>query len=285
MTTLHDDRPLQRAGHIGDVDNRYCGAAVFAELAHTLVDPSELVARACGVSGMSAEDREVVRAIALALTSPDARVWPLKLARTLASYGNAHAGLHGAQLLNAGVTMGPGAHASCAASLRWLHDRVGDDPAGDALAAALDEHDRHNRRFCGFGVPLRPFDERIVGLNACLRGHAATRRRYWRFALRVGDAVKARDGIEPNIVLPLSALMLDLGFTPRRCAVFAGAMISHCFTAHAVEAAEQDGPWLSSLPAAAIDDRSPPLRSSTPRPAAATASGPGSTVPRRSLPW
>jgi hypothetical protein len=282
MSLAHESRPLQRAGHIGDVDNRYCGAAVFAELARSLVDPSELVARACGVTRLSDDDRGVVRAIALALTSPDARVWPLKLARTLASYGNAHAGVHGAQLLNAGVTMGPGAHASCAASLVWLHERTGDDPTDAVLDAALAEHAQDHRRFIGFGVPMRAYDERIVGLHACLRGHVATRRRYWCYALRIADAVRARDRVEPNIVLPLSALMLDLGFSPRRCGVFAGAMISHCFMAHAVEAAEQDGPWLQTVPATSIDDRSPPLRRSVePR----TPAGSGSTVPRRSLPW
>jgi hypothetical protein len=96
--------------------------------------------------------------------------------------------------------------------------------------------------------------------------------------------MKRREPIEPNIVLPLSALMLDLGFAPERCGDFAGAMMTHVFLAHAVEAAEHDGPWLQALPAAAIDDRSPPLRRSVEATPPARA-GAGSNAPRRSLAW
>lgn len=279
-------RPVQRVGHIGNADNRFCGAAVFGELARQLVDTGELTARACGAGALSAIDRDVVRLIALALTSPDARVWPLKLARTLASYGNPQAGMYGAQLLNRNDTMGPGAIGSCARSLRWLRARVGDDARDEALAAAVGEHLAERGRIAGFGVPLRPRDERLLALHEALRDHPAIERPTWGFHLRVIAAVQARSAVEPNVVMPVAALALDAGIPAERCGIFGGLLMAHLFAAHAAEAAEHDGPWLQAMPASSLDDRSPPLRRSPAAAAAAAASrGPGSMGPRRSLPW
>lgn len=282
-------RPVQRVGHIGHTDNRFCGAAVFGELAHQIVDAAELQARACGLRAMTALDRDVMRIIALALTSPDARVWPLRLARTLACHGNPYAGMFGAQLINHNRSMGPGVISGAAAMLRRLRARAGEAPEPEVLDGAVAEYLAEHHRLAGCGVPLRAQDERLIAVHKLLAAHAAATRPTWRFYERLIAVVRAR-GIEPNVALPLAALMLDLGFEPSRCGPFASLMIAHTFTAHALEAADHDGPWMQRLPDDAIEDRSPPLRVS-PAAAAAAArrssagSASGSVAPRRCLPW
>lgn len=277
-------RPIQRAGHIGDRDNRFCGAAVFGELAGQVREAIELLARACGLPALTAIDRDVVRMIALATASPDARVWPLKLARTLACYGNPYAGMYGAQLITRNEHIGPGVASAGAAALVWLRERAGDDADDAAIDAAVGEHLATRGRIGGFGVPMRPEDERLVALRVWMTGHPAAARPAWRLHERIIPAMRARESIEPNIAIALSALMLDLGLPPHRCGPFLSLVMNHTFAAHALEAAEQDGPWLQRLPLDAIDDRSAPPRR-TPAAEAAAARSTGSTVPRRCLSW
>lgn len=255
-------RPLQRIGHIGTDDNRFCGAAVFAELAPTVDSQVELVARALGIPHLAAIDREVLRAISLGLCSPDARVWPLKLTRTLAAYGNPYAGFFGAQLVTASDRIGPGATAAAAASLCWLRAEVGDDPDPDRLAAAVARHVATRGRIAGFGVPFRDEDERLVFLRRHLASHPASRRPTWRLFEALAAAMRTRHQLAPNIVIAMAALLVDLGCPPPRAGLLATLLMTHTFAGHAAEAAELDGPWLRELPISAIDDRSRPPRRS-----------------------
>jgi hypothetical protein len=210
-------RPIQRAGHIGDRDNRFCGHGVFTELHAAIRDPFELVALAFGVR-LAEGDREVVRCMALALCSPDARVWPLKLARTLAAYGNPIAGSFGAQLASDSDRMGPGTAAGAAASLVWLAEELAaagvdastDDATLDAaLAAAVERHRACRGRIMGFGVPFRAEDERLLALREMLAGHPATRRPTWRLFERLARVMRGHGGLAPNIVIALAALLVD----------------------------------------------------------------------------
>ena len=97
-----------RVGLIVDGDNRYLGRSVFAEWVHLLKDPGDGLLVALGLPEPTAQAREVLGLLVLGLTSPDARVWPLKLTRLLASHGDPLAGYFGAQLVSAGKLMGPG---------------------------------------------------------------------------------------------------------------------------------------------------------------------------------
>lgn len=279
-------RPIQRVGHIGYEDNRFCGASVFGELAHSVRGPGDLLARAFGMATLTDADREVLRCITLCTTSPDARVWPLKMTRTLASYGNPFAGFFGAQLGNASDRMGPGTTSTAAASLVWIRDRVGDDPTPAAIAAAVADHLATRGRIAGFGVPFRPEDERLLFLHRMLARHPATRRPAWRLHLLIVDAMRAAEGIEPNVLFPFAALLLDLGLPAHRAGMFISLIMAHTFAAHALEAAEQDGPHLRELPIAAIEDRSAAPRQSPAAAAARQAIGGSSATPaRRSLAW
>ncbi len=278
-------RPIQRVGHIGDVDNRFCGAAVFAELATTTVNPIDLMARAFGMPALDDDGRELLRCVALAVVSPDARVWPLKMTRALASYGNPYAGFFGAQLGSASDRMGPGTAAVGAASLVWIRQQVGAAPTAEAVAAAVAEHVATRGRIAGFGVPMRPEDERLLGLRTLLERHPARDRPNWRLHLLVADAIRASQQLEPNIVIALAALLLDLGLAPHRAGIFVSVMMAPTFVAHALEASDHDGPYLRELPMAAIEDRSTPPRRTAAAAAAIPAGGSMQMAPRRSLAW
>lgn len=286
-------RPIQRAGHIGDADNRFCGAPVFAELAPRGADAIDLIARAAGLPPLSRVDRDALRLVTLCVTSPDARVWPLKVARTLASYGSAAAGLYGAQLGNGGTIMGPGTAANGARSLAWLRARIGDDPTDDAIAEAIAAHTATRGRLAGFGVPLREQDERVLGLRRLAAAHPMAARPHYRLVERVIDVMRAREGVEPNIVAYAVAIFLDLGLAPHRAGILLSLLMTQNFAAHAIEAADTDGDALRELPAAALEDRTAPARR-TPAALAEAAAGSASSPralgaagfgPRRSLAW
>jgi hypothetical protein len=284
-------RPIQRAGHIGDRDNRFCGHGVFTDLRAAIRDPFELVALAFGVR-LAEGDREVVRCMALALCSPDARVWPLKLARTLAAYGNPIAGSFGAQLASDSDRMGPGTAAGAAASLVWLAEELAaagvdastDDATLDAaLAAAVERHRACRGRIMGFGVPFRAEDERLLALREMLAGHPATRRPTWRLFERLARVMRGHGGLAPNIVIALAALLVDLGLAPHRAGMFFAMIMAPNFCAHALDAADHDRGLLIELPSEALAYQGPAPRRS---PAAAARSAVGSAAPaRRSLAW
>lgn len=277
-------RPIQRAGHIGYHDNRFCGHSVFGDLAKTTRGPIDLLLLAFGLR-VSDADLELVRAIALAVCSPDARVWPLKMARTLASYGDPVTAYFGAQLANAGDKMGPGTATGACRSLAWIAEQVGADPSDEAVAAAVDRHLAERGRIAGFGVPFREEDERLVAMRPWLARHPAMLRPSWRLAAQVERVLRAR-GVRPNIVLAVAALFLDLGLPPPRAGMLLGALMAPGFAAHAIEAAEHDGPLLRELPRAAVDYQgAPPRRSPAEAARVAVRSAGGSSAGRRSLAW
>ena len=272
MTATTSQRPLQRVGHIGDDDNRFCGAAVFADLAERFVSPLDLLGLGFGMPPLDDDAREIIRCVSLCLTSPDARVWPLKMTRLLSSYGNSMAGYFGAQLASFSDRMGPGTASYAAASLRWLQARLPTDATAEQVTAAVAEHVATRGRIAGFGVPFRREDERLLSLHRLLAGHPALQRPFWRLHLRVVDALRASAKLEPNIVFPMTALLTDLGLSAERTGLFFSLLMNHTFAAHAMEAAEQDAAHLQTLPPASLDDRSRALRRSPRAVSAATRS-------------
>lgn len=245
---------ITRAGHIGDDDNRFLGRSVYGELAHEITSASDLLALTLGARIGDDADRDALRFVALAATSPDARVWPVKLCRVLSSYGDPVAGCFGAQLVSAGTVMGPGTAAGCAAGLVFLAERAGPAEGDAGLDAALSAWLAQNDgRFLGFGVPFRPEDERLLALRLLMADHPLAERPFWRLHQRVVAAMARRSNVQPNVVIGIVALLLDLGVAPERCGVALSALMSHVFLAHALEAATTDGATLYALPAAVVD--------------------------------
>jgi len=259
-------RPITHAGHIAYGRNRFCGADVFDTLARTVVTPTDLLMRAFGARALDDADREVLRAVALALTSPDARVWPLKLTRVLASHGNPYAGFYGAQLASFTELIGPNAGASAARALATISAEV-DDPADVAHVDAVIARYLEPRPIIGgFGVPFREEDERLVELERLLAGHPITIRKPWLLSHALRRALLRRSDLRPNVVSPLAAIALDLWIAPHRAGMFISVMMTHTFAAHALEACDLDTELLREIDVSHIDYRGrAPRRSSGPR--------------------
>jgi hypothetical protein len=250
--TQPPSRPAQRSGHIGDDDNQFCGSSVFGELRSKTHQVTDLVALAFGLSDLTNDDREILRCIALSTCSPDARVWPLKLSRVLASYGNPYSGFYGAQIGSYSDRMGPGTTSMATQSMVWVQNLVN---KGESIDSAVETHLRERGKISGFGVPFRKEDERLLALYEMLKDHPARSRPYWKLHLEIAISVRARLKLEPNIVLPMAALLLDLGLKPTRAGFFVSTLMTPSFAANAVEASENDGALLKELPWGSIDYR------------------------------
>ncbi len=249
-----------RVGLIDTDDNRFRGHAVFADLAARLRSPADAAALALGTRLPDDDDREAWRIVTVCLLSPDARVWPVKLCRLLSSWGDPVVGFYGAQLVTASRIMGPGATAGCAAAVAAVRAAAPDGDV-DLVAAALDAVlARTGGRLQGFGVPFRAEDERWLAMQRFVAGTALAERPHWRLVAPIVAAMARRSPARPNMVLGMSALLLDAGVPPERCGLAAAVCMTPVFGGHAVEAAELDGAALFELPADAVDYRGVPPR-------------------------
>lgn len=243
-----------RVGVILADDNHFLGRSAFSAWVNDAQAPSDLTIAALGVD-VDDHAREAVRLIAVCLSSPDARVWPLKLTRVLASHGDAAAAFFGAQLVSTGRTMGPGTVTGAATLLAGLGAVV--DADDDAFRAAVDDARAAARgRLPGFGVPFRPQDERLVGMRALIAARPAHRaRRYWRTFERAVDVVP----VAANVALGTAALLLDIGVPAPLCGLGLSLLMTHVFLGHAVEAVHTDA-VLRALPATCVTYVGPPRR-------------------------
>lgn len=242
-----------RVGLIVDGDNRYFGRSTFDGWDRALTASSDAVLVALGMTDLTPARREVARLITLCTMSPDARVWPLKLTRLIASYGDALAGLFGAQLVTAGKVMGPNATGYAARGLAWVAAQAGDGADDAAIVEAVAAWKaRAGGRFAGFGVPFRDVDERRTALLRMTAGGPIAQGRHWRLHERVVAAMRPQ---RPNCAITFAAMLLDVGVAPERVGVATAALMSHVFLAHAVEAAEQDGARAHALPPACVEYR------------------------------
>jgi hypothetical protein len=263
------DPILTRVGTILDGDNRFLGRSTFHGWAEDLTAASDAVLVALGVREVTEEAREVARFVMIAGLSPDARVWPLKLTRLLASYGDPLAGYFGGQLVSAANNMGPGAVTMGARGLVWVREQVGDDATDAQIESAVAMWcARSGGRFAGFGVPFREVDERRAGLLHLVGDGPISRRPFWRLHERV---VKAMAPHRPNIAISWAPMLLDIGIAADHGGIAISMLMCPNFLAHAIESARQDGGRLNALPASCVDYRGRAPRSTTdPHPAEAS---------------
>lgn len=248
----HAAAPIDtRVGQIVEGDNRFLGRSVFEEWSHALTSQADGLLAAVGVHELSPVNRESLRLLVLCTLSPDARVWPLKLTRLIASHGDAAIGYFGGQLVSTGKIMGPGAVTQAARGLRWITAEVGDEPSDAAVAEAVKAWlVRCGGRFGGFGVPFRDEDERRVGLLRLTEGGPIEQRRHWRLHEQV---VAALAPLRPNCAISFAAMMLDMGVEPEHCGLFLSVSMSQMFLAHAIEASISDGARAHTIATGSID--------------------------------
>jgi hypothetical protein len=264
------DPILTRVGIILDGDNRFLGRSTFYGWSQDLTDLSDVLLVALGVHEATPEAREVARIVTLCSLTADARVWPLKLTRLLASYGEPLAGHFAGQLVLTSNSMGPGGATMAARGLVWVREHAGEAPTDAQVKAAITSWlPQSGGRFAGFGVPLRETDERRTGLLQLVGDGPVTRRPFWRLHEQV---VKVLAPLTPNVLISMAAMMLDVGIPADHGGIAIGTLMSPVFLAHALESAKQDGARLNALPASCVTYQGRAARSTTDQPSAETSS-------------
>jgi hypothetical protein len=245
-------------------DNLYFGHAALGDLLeHETL--SGLVAM--GVSGQRPTDpqRPVLDAIAVLVNSADPRIWPLKLTRLVSSYGGVLAGYCAGQLAIEGGRIGYWVTGHAAATLAALRQAVGDridEP--EAVAQAVGDLVRSGGRILGFGVPLRPSDERMDALRAYATRTGLDRGAHWRLQEALAGHLEKERGVQRNICIGLAAVLLDLGYPAHQTSALAHFLSQNVFVANAYEAAQQQSPEMQKLDDDHVDYVGP-ARRQTPR--------------------
>lgn len=255
MTAL-DPTPTLRTNvaHAGFDDHAFCGHRVFEQLAGR-TSTAGIFALALTGRRLSQEDCAVIDDLIVCATMADPRIWPLKVARILGSYGGSLPGLAAGHLAMDGAIVGPSATGAAARQLlalrRQADGRVDDL---DAVQRALQLLREHTPRPVGFGVPFRPRDERLEALRRCMVARQRQHGPYWTLLESV-IAISRRGAkkFEPNYMSAIAAVGLDLGFEPELVATLGVIVVSPCFHANVREATREPAAALRKLPESAVE--------------------------------
>jgi hypothetical protein len=251
-----------RVAWTGWDDHRFFGHWVFGEL---MGNESYTGLLALAVTGrrMPREDCAMLDDLAGAVTIAEPRIWALKTARFVAAFGGTLSACCVANLCLEQSAIGPWTARSVAQSLVALRAALGNGPPDRedvrrevlALLAA-------KKRLVGFGVPFRPYDERLRALALCVGKRQRDRLPFWTLQGMVCDVLRRERGLEPNIGIGLAAVCLDLGLSPDEIAPLVVALMQHLIYANAVEGARQAPALLRRLPDGCIDYVGTPPRES-----------------------
>jgi hypothetical protein len=242
-------------------DNLFRGYSVKNELAGRDGYWS-LLSLAVGGSRLSVADAAYVDDLASCMQAADPRIWPLKVAWLVGSYGTRSAAIAATEVylehaLVSGFQCAKGAET-------WnVLDAViaGGGEAG--LARWIENAARDRLKVSGFGVPGRAGDERIEVLKGCVARHGREHGRRYESFLMVEKLVRDMPPVwQPNIALAYGACGLDLGLRPDEIGLFAHAALCVPIWANAVEAAKLAPASLRTLPADVVRYRGTAPRSS-----------------------
>lgn len=196
----------------------------------------------------SREDVEVLDALAVAVTAADPRIWPIKVARLVASYGETLAGFAAGQLAMMGTYVSPSIIGDAAEHLSRLRVALDGRPQGGRTEDAIRDHVEATPRLAGYGIPLRERDERFEALRAFFARGPRALGAHWLAQDALSAWMWSEKGLAPNIGIGLAAALLDLGCAPPQAGALATFLIEHTFAANAFEAARQREPLMQRLP-------------------------------------
>ncbi len=190
---------------------------------------------ACNDALPDAESRRVLDDLAITITAADARIWPLKVGRIVASYGSAGIGLAASVLAYDRLSsLGPYTVALAASFLMRFERALaaGDRSAQDAILS--------EKLLPGWGIALRAQDERYLALAARMQGQGRCTRRFWAAHEVAVERVREARGLEPNMSGGFAPALLDLGIErPDRIALLVDLLCVHLAAAHVLECADQ----------------------------------------------
>ncbi len=250
---------VTRVAHAGSADHRFMGRGVLTELLGNETGTGLLALAILG-RRVTADEKDVLDAMAVALTAADPRIWPLKASRIAASYGEVLAGLAIGQLAMMGTYTGPRIIGAAAEHLSRLRLALGEDTTEQLAALRIAEHMATGERFAGYGIPMREHDERFLALRAHMNRIGRDGLPHWRTQEALSAAMVRERKLAPNIGIGLAAGLLDLGASPAQAGALSIGLIQHDFAANAFEAAQQRSSAMQQLPDDCVDYVGPPPR-------------------------
>jgi hypothetical protein len=252
---------VTRVAHAGSGDHRYQGYGALTEL---LGEETETGLLALGIMGRRAtpEVLAVLDALAVSMTAADPRIWPLKVSRLVASYGDLLAGFAAGQLAMMGPYMTTRIVGDAADNLGRLRGAIGDDWSEAHVTRCVAEHLSSRARLFGYGIPFRERDERFEALRGFMSRSGRVHLPFWRTQEVLSEALWRERKTAPNICIGFAASLLDVGCTPAQAGALAVFLIEHTMAANAFEAAQQRSTAVQRLPEECVEYKGPAPRRS-----------------------
>jgi citrate synthase len=250
-----------RVAHAEVGDNRFWGYSVAEDLAGK---ESWLGIVVLGVTGrrLNESERGMLDDLGVVMTIADPRVWPLKITRLAAAYGNTLAGLAGGLLTTDEALIGHWTFAESAYLLRTIRAKVNAPTDLSGIETACRDMLGSSRRLRGFGVAARSTDERVTRLVPRVEARLRHHLEYWTLFKNVADSMLRLSGLAPNIGSAAAAICLDLGFDDRETGIIGSFLALSDYLANASEGAAQMPSALQTLDLASVHYVGPPPRES-----------------------
>jgi hypothetical protein len=242
-------------------DNRFCGRSVNRELAGR-ASFWQLLSIAVGHPGISTTDSDVLDALSSCCCAADPRIWPLKLGRLAAAFGDRVAGLC-ATFSGATGLYGPRTTVRCG---RWIEHALGDvgpSFSSDDIRTYIDKQiDAGASLSLAFGVPHREQDERVVALVDYLTIRGRLEHTAWRFLAIAAEHMLRSQQKPINIAAAAAATMLDIGFAPRQMELISYAVLLPAIAANMQEGGDEPSSLLQVVDPAKVRYVGRPARGS-----------------------
>lgn len=215
---------------------------MFAELLGTASATQMII---CGVTGriIPADDVLVIDDILTAMSSADPRLWPFKITRLAAAYGNAALAMGATFVASQGSIFGVNRFEQIANVLVDLESRHLSD---DDLLAVL------KQGTVGFGILYGRYDVRFDALIRQVMKRGRQDRPHMKVALQAVHIARTVLATEPHVFVAIAALCLDMGFTAAQVGIFGMLPLFHDALPNAAEGAEQHPASLRELPSSAV---------------------------------
>ncbi len=230
---LHDHK-LQGWNVFADLDGEHHYSLLSIYLSGRKLDPQsctilDKIAQICAVA--------------------DPRIWPLKVTRLISAYGRYLPAIAAAQVFLPEVNLGPAVIAKTASQFLQIQHTVGASLDAAHIERILTEHLETRTPLLGWGVPARKFDERYRELKTWYQLHGYTDRYFWRLVLEMEPILLHLKQLQPNISALISAILLDLDFSPDQANIVMLSFLQNTFFTNALEGASQQPDFLRKLPA------------------------------------
>lgn len=250
---------ITRVAHAGHGEHRYFGHLVLKGL---LGEETMTGLGAIAIMGrrLGPEERVVLDALAVCLTAADPRIWPLKAARLVASFGETLAGFAAGQLAMMGTYISPRVISSAAEQLSRLRSALAE--SSPEIKPVLEAHVAAFRPLAGYGVPLRPDDERLEGLRSFMKASGRAALAHWRAQEELSSWLQSSRDLAPNIAIGAAAALLDMGCSPKQAGALGTFLLEHVFMANAFESANQRDDSMQRIHEEWVEYVGPPRRPS-----------------------